>query len=372
MPNIHWALTLRNKKVDETISHYVDYNKTENAVKVDDKFATKTPITVGEIAAARIVYKIRPGSRGIYNFILDADSSSYASGLALCHVRVSRIGVNFLGLKKPEGYQDEFPSSEIDYRKSQYKKYIKGLFVVSIKARVTNWRDNPDRMLLPAVFDMTADDEAVEIIAFTRILSAPTKRTYYRLEGRLFKEGVSGFSFKYQYYYPEVVNDTDVDQDAYDLQPKFIPVFTGDTLQDFHAFVPKLVGLLLTYPVGLKKNITVTIINKNFDEGKHIDFCSLIITRKGNNIPCLNDEAISQLSNKTVDMFVDESGKTYHRSVSVVLDVGGQYPYSDQVEDRQALVELTFLPNKGTASSVTLEAEMSIKLFWIAGTMQAR
>ena len=360
LPKPQESLSSDSKKVDETISQYVDYNKTLPAVMFDDKFATKTPITVGGITAARLVYKIPPGSRGIYNFWISAGSSLYASGLALCHVRVSRIGANFLGLKKPEGYQDEFPSSEIDYRKSQYKKYIKGLFDVSIRARVTSWRDNPDKMLLPAVFDMTADDEAVEIIAFTRILSAPTERTYYRLEGTLSKEGVSGFSFQHQYYYPKVVNDTDVDQDAYDLQPKFIPVFTGDTLQDFHAFVPKLVGLLLTYPVGLKKNITVTIINKNFDEGKHIDFCSLIITRKGNNIPCLNDEAISQLSNKTVDMFVDESGKTYHRSVSVVLDVGGQYPYSDQVEDRQALVEFTFLSNENTASSVTLEAEITV------------
>ena len=51
LPKPQESLSSDSKKVDETISQYVDYNKTQPAVKFDDKFATKTPITVGGIAA---------------------------------------------------------------------------------------------------------------------------------------------------------------------------------------------------------------------------------------------------------------------------------------------------------------------------------
>jgi hypothetical protein len=68
---------------------------------------------------------------------------------------------------------------------------------------------------------------------------------------------------------------------------------------------PKLLSFKFKVQSGFHNSFTFTIINKDFDDpNKQIDFCTIVISSAGNNLPCIHayDEAYTrqELHNDTI------------------------------------------------------------------------
>ena len=139
----------------------------------------------------------------------------------------------------------------------------------TVSGTLTSWRDNPDKYK-GAANDLYSDDDSIEVIAFLRVEETLTS-TNRGIEVKYQKDSTGKYAWNYYNYYTRET-ESQAETADYELNPKFIPVLSGDSLQSFHTFVPKVVGLLLTYPKGLKRIIIVKIRNLKFDDGFYIDF----------------------------------------------------------------------------------------------------
>lgn len=120
--------------------------------------------------------------------------------------------------------------------------------------------------------------------------------------------------------------------------------------------MPKVGGLLLTFPAGFTSQVRVTLTNSKHAAQEWINWCGLLITRVGAALPCLDTEAEAEL----VEPVTDTTGQQQHGGLQLLLDSHGQLDTDPGEAARQVLLEFTFRPDQNTLSPVSLTATVEV------------
>lgn len=216
---------------------------------------------------------------------------------------------------------------------------------------LTNWGR------APMVPDLTVDDDSIQIVVFFKVEVAGTgaeEPINYKLDyGDQELTGLSNV---------KISADTITFTDDKPLTLAEYKSLSGEN-DKIYKGASKLMQFKLQIPKDFNSNFVFSLENKNFDDDKHVFFCTMAIVAAGNNLPCIipfSDETRVEVLNATGQekLYNDE---TVYSGIKMTVEKACYIPYSLSPADSQLTIEVAVRVKDDVPADdiVTLTAKVS-------------
>lgn len=344
VPSVNYKLN-GGLYVDQTALWTSSYSLTTSATEVTDvegwnsqtlltPYLTArtdhTTVKISQPFPVRFVMKLSPYTRGSLQFKVKSGANA-----AICKIKVLQIGRNLACAQKPEGFSDKYFQTSIFYQKrhqldGEARLVFDGLTNYGSREMQTN---------------MFADDDSIELEVYFTAIGNVTLQSEVNSVSKSVEIGA--------------VEEKPESGGSLDFQFVKIPSTDDNTL---YLKTSKTVGILIDVPVDYNSLVRVKFADKSFSE--LVNFCSIIVTRVGSNLPCINQQQRAIFPNKTESSLLkldDNGNPRAYKELYLDLTVC-YYPHSDDLQENQFQLELNLRPSSKAAGgeTVTIEAVTNV------------
>ena len=290
----------------------------------------QTTVQINQPFPVRFVMKLNKNSRGRLEFKVKSRANA-----AICQIKVLQIGRNLACAERPAGYSDKYLKTSIWYdKRHQLDGEARLVFEGLTNFGSTDMQSN-----------MFADDDSIEVAVYFTAIGNVT------IQSEL--NSVS-----------KDVTITAVGEKAESagaLDFEFVKIPSTDD-SNVYLKASKTIGILIDVPVDYNGLVRLKFADKDFSE--LVNFCSIIVTKVGSNLPCINEQQKAIFPNKTETSLVkldDNGNPSAYKELYLDLTVC-YFPHSDDLQENKFQVELNLRPSASASGgeTVTIEAVTNV------------